>query len=42
MILLTIIVFKQLDTIAAWLLAPYALWVAFATVLNAALWRLNG
>lgn len=26
---------------AAWLFVPYGLWVAFATVLNAAIWRLN-
>jgi tryptophan-rich sensory protein len=41
-LLLTIVLFRQLDHVAAWLLAPYALWVAFATVLNATLWRLNG
>ena len=27
--------------LAAWLLAPYAAWVAFASVLNLTLWRLN-
>lgn len=26
---------------ATWLLVPYLLWVSFATVLNATLWRLN-
>ena len=26
---------------AAWLFVPYAAWVGFATVLNAAIWRLN-
>ncbi len=26
---------------ASWLFVPYALWVAFATVLNATIWRMN-
>lgn len=29
------------DRAAAWLFAPYALWVAFASVLNASIWALN-
>jgi benzodiazapine receptor len=29
------------DRVAAWLLAPYAAWTAFAAVLNAAIWYLN-
>ena len=29
------------DRAAAWLFAPYALWVMFASVLNAAIWLLN-
>ncbi len=29
------------DRTAAWLFIPYALWVSFAAVLNASLWRLN-
>ena len=29
------------SVLAAWLFAPYALWVAFATLLNAAILRLN-
>ena len=33
--------FWRVERAAAWLLAPYAAWVAFATLLNAALWRLN-
>ena len=33
--------FARIDRIAAWLMAPYAAWVAFAALLNAALWRLN-
>lgn len=32
---------RQLHRLAAWLFAPYLLWVAFATVLNAAIWWLN-
>lgn len=44
-LLATIVVFIVLaarrDRIAAWLFAPYALWVAFATVLNAAIVWLN-
>lgn len=31
----------RVDRAAAALLAPYAAWVSFAAVLNAALWRLN-
>lgn len=37
----TILVFRNLDRIAAWSLVPLAAWVAFATVLNVAIWRLN-
>lgn len=33
--------FARADRLAAWLLAPYAAWVAFAALLNFALWRLN-
>jgi benzodiazapine receptor len=40
-IVVTLRLFWRIDRIAAWLLAPYAAWVAFATLLNAALWRLN-
>ena len=29
------------DRIAAWLFVPYGAWVAFASVLNGAIWRLN-
>jgi tryptophan-rich sensory protein len=29
------------EPIAALLFAPYAAWTAFATLLNAAVWRLN-
>lgn len=41
MILATILVFKPIDRIAAWLLAPYAVWVGYATALNAAIVALN-
>jgi tryptophan-rich sensory protein len=40
-ILATILLFRRIDGLAAALLVPYALWVAFATVLNVAIWRLN-
>jgi tryptophan-rich sensory protein len=29
------------DRMAAWLFAPYAAWVGFASVLNGAIWQLN-
>lgn len=41
MIILTIILFRPLDRAAALLLVPYAAWVSFATLLNAAIWHLN-
>ncbi len=40
-IVATIVLFWPLSRLAAGLLVPYALWVAFATALNAAIWRLN-
>jgi tryptophan-rich sensory protein len=40
-ILVTAILFWRIDRLAGALLVPYAAWVAFAVVLNAALWRLN-
>lgn len=40
-ILATLLAFRRIDGLAAALLVPYALWVAFATVLNIAIWRLN-
>ncbi len=40
-ILLTMISFSRISKTAAWLLAPYFLWVSFATLLNAAIWQLN-
>ncbi|HEY1208369.1 MAG TPA: TspO/MBR family protein [Terracidiphilus sp.] len=37
----TTLVFGRVSPVAAWLMAPYWAWVTFATVLNAAFWRLN-
>ena len=41
LILLTIFLFARIDKVAAWLLAPYALWVGFASILNASILSLN-
>lgn len=44
-LLATIVVFiasaRRADAVAAWLFVPYALWVAFASLLNASLLALN-
>ncbi len=40
-IVLNTMLFWRIERAAALLLFPYAAWVVFATVLNAALWRLN-
>lgn len=40
-ILWTIILFMPISTAAAWLLAPYLLWVTFASYLNYSVWMLN-
>ena len=40
-IVATILAFRPVSPLAAGLLVPYLLWVAFATALNLALWRLN-
>jgi translocator protein len=40
-ILATIIVFVRLDRTAAWCMVPLAVWVAFAIVLNFAIWSAN-
>lgn len=40
-ILATAIAFSRIDRLAAALLLPYLLWVAFAALLNAAIWSLN-
>lgn len=37
----TMLAFRVKDPLAAWLLAPYLVWVIYAAVLNAAIWRLN-
>ena len=41
MILLTIFLFARIEKGAAWLLAPYAIWVGFASILNATILSLN-
>jgi tryptophan-rich sensory protein len=41
LVLLTIKWFKVVDKRAAYLLIPYACWIAFATILNFEIWRLN-
>ena len=40
-ILVTLIGFAQVSEAAAWLLAPYLLWVTIAGALNLSVWRLN-
>lgn len=40
-ILATTVVFFRVRPAAGWLLVPYLAWVAFATVLNLAIWQLN-
>lgn len=37
----TIALFFQVDTLAAWLMVPYGLWVALALALNATIYQLN-
>ncbi|KAA6463039.1 tryptophan-rich sensory protein [Acidobacteria bacterium AB60] len=37
----TTLLFAQISTTAAWLMAPYWAWVSFASLLNAAIVRLN-
>lgn len=41
LIVLAIIVFAKVSTLAAWLMMPYALWVALTLTLNASIWRRN-
>jgi tryptophan-rich sensory protein len=40
-IVLTLVLFWRLDRLAGALLVPYAAWVGFAALLNAAIWQLN-
>ncbi len=40
-ILFNIVIFYPLDSIAAWLLAPYLLWVTYASYLNCGIWLRN-
>jgi tryptophan-rich sensory protein len=40
-IAVTTLVFGRVTPAAAWLMVPYLAWVSFATLLNAAFWRLN-
>ena len=41
LVVATALMFRRIDRIAAMLLVPYLAWIAFATVLNIAIWRLN-
>ena len=36
-----IVIFRKVDSLAAWVNIPYLLWVSFATALNAAIFYLN-
>ena len=40
-ILATVVAFYRLDRMAAWCLIPLVAWVAFASILNVAIWQLN-
>lgn len=40
-IVVTIVAFARVSRAAAWLLAPYILWVTFAGYLNLSIWMLN-
>ena len=37
----TTLVFSRVSAASAWLMTPYWAWVTFASILNAAIWRLN-
>ncbi len=41
LVLLTILQFRKIDRVAAWLLLPYLAWLTFAAYLNIGVWRLN-
>ncbi len=40
-VLVTTLAFRTIDRPAALMMVPYLAWVAFATVLNVAIWRVN-
>lgn len=40
-IVATIVAFRRVSPVAAWLMLPYLLWVGYATALNLAIWRMN-
>jgi benzodiazapine receptor len=40
-VIATILHFRRVDRLAAWCLAPYIAWIAFATYVNAGVWLLN-
>jgi translocator protein len=40
-ILAATVLFSRVSRLAAWLMLPYLAWVAFATLLNYEIWRLN-
>jgi len=40
-ILATILAFRQVSTLAGWLLVPYLMWVTFAAALNFSVWNMN-
>ncbi|WP_073954809.1 TspO/MBR family protein [Thalassospira sp. TSL5-1] len=42
LIIANIVVFARVDRIASWMMVPYAVWVGYATLLNAAIWWMNG
>jgi tryptophan-rich sensory protein len=41
LIVATMVAFARIRLLAAWLLAPYLLWVCFATALNYSVWQRN-
>jgi tryptophan-rich sensory protein len=40
-VLVTTLAFRTVDRLAALMMLPYVAWVAFATILNVTIWRLN-
>jgi tryptophan-rich sensory protein len=42
LILAATVTFFRVRILAGWMFVPYLLWVSFASVLNFAIWRLNG